>query len=97
MALTKENAVEVFKKILDPELNMDIYTLGLIYKIDVKDNDHIDIDLTFTSPMCPFGPVILEQVTEGLKNVGFKDPQVNVVFKPVWEPSEDVKIMLGVA
>jgi metal-sulfur cluster biosynthetic enzyme len=94
--LVEEDAIEVLKKIEDPELKLDLYTLGLIYEIDIKENNNVDIKMTFTSPMCPFGPILLEQVQAGLKGVGF-EPNVEIVFEPPWQPSEDVKMMLGLA
>ena len=93
----KEQAIDVLKKIKDPELDLDIYTLGLIYEINVKEDKAVDIKMTFTSPMCPYGPQLLESVKTDLEGAGFKRPTVEIVFSPPWEPSEEVKMMLGIA
>jgi len=52
--------------------------------------------MTFTSPMCPFGPQIVENVKTEIKKIGYNEPKVEVVFNPVWEPTEEVKEMLGI-
>jgi metal-sulfur cluster biosynthetic enzyme len=87
--------VDSFKNVKDPELDMDIWNLGLIYDVNV--NGQVDVTMTFTSPMCPFGPQIVESVKNELKENGFEKSEVEVVFNPLWEPSEEVKEMLGVA
>ncbi|MBI5390217.1 DUF59 domain-containing protein [Candidatus Woesearchaeota archaeon] len=92
--LTQEDAVEALKEVIDPELGMDIYTLGLVYKLDVHDNK-IDVLMTLTSPMCPYGPVIAGEVKQGLEDLGFAEVNLDFTFEPPWEPNEEVKMMLG--
>lgn len=91
----KETAIETLKKINDPELGIDIWTLGLIYKIEAE-GENLKMDMTFTSPFCPYGPQLLDQVKRELQNAGFKNPKVNIVFTPPWEPSQDLREMMGV-
>ena len=93
--LARKDAVSALKKILDPELGLDIYNLELIYGIDVKRDNSILIKMTFTSPTCPYGPMLMNQVKEGLKKKGFKKPEIDIVFEPVWIPSKKVKMLLG--
>ena len=95
--LSQENAIEVLKGVIDPELNIDIWTLGLIYEINIDKKNKIDIKMTFTSPMCPYGPVLLETIKRELAQKGFIDTQVEVVFTPVWQPTQEIKMMLGLA
>ena len=57
--LTKEKAIEVFKKVEDPELNIDIWTLGLIYGFKIKKDNQIDINKTYTTPACPYAPQLV--------------------------------------
>ncbi len=92
---TKEDVINVMKGIYDPELNVDVWTLGLIYTIDMGSKDHIHIKMTLTSPMCPFGPQILAEVADGLKKLGYSKPEIELTFDPVWKPSEEVKMILG--
>lgn len=93
----KEDIVEVIKTIIDPELHIDIYTLGLIYEIEVEDSK-VDIDMTFTSMACPVGPQLVEQVRSKVLDVdGVENVEVKVVFDPPWQPSEELKAMMGIA
>jgi len=93
----KEKIIEVLKTVVDPELNIDIWTLELIYNIDADDSGRVDIKMTFTSPGCPFGPVIVNDVKHKLKEVeGAKEVNVDVVFEPPWKPSDELRAMLGV-
>ena len=92
---TREQVIEVLKTIEDPEIFLDIWFLGLIYNIDIKDAI-IDIEMTFTSPMCPAGPMLIDQVKTKLEALeGVETVNVKIVFTPPWEPSDDVKAMLG--
>ena len=77
----------------DPELELDIWNLGLIYDI-IHRNNELEIVMTFTSPMCPFGPQILQEVKTKLTAIGYI-VNIKLVFNPIWKPSEEVKEMLG--
>lgn len=91
----REQVVAALKTIEDPELFLDIWFLGLIYRVEVQDGE-VEIDMTFTSPMCPAGPMLIDQVRSEVSNVdGVKGVQIQVVFDPPWTPSDDVKAMLG--
>ena len=93
--LTREAIVEILKTIEDPELFIDIWFLGLIYNIDI-DNGEVNIEMTFTSPMCPAGPQLKNEVQEKIKTLpGVTAVNVNITFQPPWEPSDEVKGMLG--
>ncbi len=87
--------IETMKNVQDPELGVDIWSLGLIY--DIHENNNLDIVMTFTSPMCPYGPQIVSELKSGLKEKGYKEDSINinVVFNPLWEPSEELKEALG--
>lgn len=95
--LNKKQAILAMKKVVDPELGLDVYTLGLVYGIDINEGNSISIKMTLTTPMCPFGPTIMRNVKEELQKEGFKDPKVEFVFEPLWEPSDNVKDLLGLA
>jgi metal-sulfur cluster biosynthetic enzyme len=97
MTLDKETAIEALKSVEDPEIRLDIWTLGLVYEIYIKENDHITIDMTLTTPFCPYAPQLIKEAKEALANAGFKEPEINIVFDPPWEPSEEVKMHLGLA
>ena len=95
----EERIVDVLKTVYDPEIPVNIYDLGLIYKIDVKDDNDVDIDLTFTAPSCPAADFILEDVRQKVDSLeGVKNAVVNLVFEPTWDQSmmtEEARVELG--
>lgn len=96
MQVKKEQIIEALKKVVDPELNIDIWTLKLVYDINIK-KDVVGIKMTFTSPFCPYGPMLLENVKQKVKSVkSIKKVNIDVVFDPPWEPPEELKTMYGV-
>ena len=92
--LTKENIEVTLQTIMDPEVEVDIWTMGLIYRLDIK-GDVVEIDMTYTTPMCPFGPEIILQIKTKLMELGAKKVRVFVVFDPPWKPSAELKEILG--
>jgi FeS assembly SUF system protein len=95
----EERIVDVLKTVYDPEIPVDIWNLGMIYKIDVKDDASVDVDMTFTAPSCPAADFILEDVRTKIESVdGVKSVMVNLVFEPVWDQSmmsEEARVELG--
>lgn len=94
--VTKDQVIEALKTVEDPELFLDIWFLGLVYSIDINDDNSVDIEMTFTSPMCPAGPMLLDQVKTKVGAIeGVQGVDVIIVFSPPWQPSDEVKAMLG--
>lgn len=97
----QERIVDVLKTVYDPEIPVDIWNLGMIYKIEVNDDDTVDLDMTFTAPNCPAADFIVEDVRTKLESVeGVKAANINLVFEPVWDQSmmsEEAKVELGFA
>jgi FeS assembly SUF system protein len=97
--LTEERIVDVLKTVYDPEIPVNIYDLGMIYKIEVNDDGSVDVDMTFTAPNCPAADFILEDVRTKLESVdGVKSANVNLVFEPAWDQStmsEEARVELG--
>lgn len=95
----EERIVDVLKTVYDPEIPVNIWDLGMIYKIDVKDDGNVDLDMTFTAPSCPAADFILEDVRTKVDCVeGVKSTNVNLVFEPVWDQSmmsEEARVELG--
>ena len=95
----EERIVDVLKTVYDPEIPVNIYDLGLIYKIDVQDDATVDLDMTFTAPSCPAADFILEDVRQKVDNLdGVKTCNVNLVFEPEWDKSmmtEEARVELG--
>ena len=79
------------------KLYIDIWTLGLIYEIDI-DGSTVDIKMTFTSAGCPAGAQLVEQVRNEVNALeGVEKTNVDVVFQPPWQPSEELKALMGLA
>ena len=100
--MIEERIVDVLKTVYDPEIPVNIYDLGMIYKIDVQDNDSepfVELDMTFTAPNCPAADFILEDVRTKVESVeGVKGCNVNLVFEPAWDQStmsEEARVELG--
>jgi len=109
--MTKENiedkVIEMLKTVFDPEIPVNVYDLGMIYKIEVIDSTasegedvfDVNIDMTFTAPNCPAADFILEDINQKITSVhGIKNANIEVVFEPEWNKdmmSEEAKLDLG--
>lgn len=95
----EEKVVEMLRTVYDPEIPVDIYSLGLVYKIDISDAGNLVVDMTLTAPNCPMADFILEDVRIKLESIeGVKSVVVNIVFEPEWTQdmmSEEAKLELG--
>ena len=95
----KNKVIEVVKKIYDPEIPVNIYELGLIYKIDVDEKNKVNVDMTLTSPNCPVAESLPNEVKENIKKVeGVSDVNLNLVWEPPWDKdkmSEAAKLELN--
>ncbi|MBR6194589.1 MAG: DUF59 domain-containing protein [Prevotella sp.] len=95
----EERIVDVLKTVYDPEIPVNIFDLGMIYKIDVKDDATVELDMTFTAPNCPAADFILEDVRTKIESVeGIRAANVNLVFEPAWDQSmmtEEARVELG--
>ena len=96
---TEQRIVEVLKTVYDPEIPVDIFSLGLIYRIDLADDGILEVDMTLTAPNCPAADFIVEDVRLKLQGIPeVKDAHVNLVFEPEWDKdmmSEEAKLELG--
>ncbi len=95
----EEKIVQYLKTVYDPEIPVNIYDLGLIYKVDLQDDGLLLIDMTLTAPNCPAADFIIEDVTQKMRSIeGVSDVKVNLVFEPEWSKdmmSEEAKLELG--
>ena len=96
---TEEKIVAMLKTVYDPEIPVNVYDLGLIYKIDVTDEGDVTIDMTLTAPNCPAADFIMEDVRQKIESIdGVRTATINLVFEPVWDKdmmSEEAKLELG--
>ncbi len=104
MALSEDLVLEELKKVIDPELFVNIVDLGLIYKVEMTDAEEdvedVHIDMTMTSPMCPAGPQMIANSKQVLAQVdGVGDVEIKIVMEPAWTPdrmTEDARDQLGI-
>jgi len=91
--------VNVLKEVYDPEIPVNVYDLGLIYNIEVDDDNNVEVRMTLTAPNCPIADDILQEVHDKVKSVdGVNEVKVNLVFDPPWDKemmSEEAKLDLG--
>ena len=95
--IKNDDVTEALKKVFDPELGIDIHTLGLVYKTTIEKDNTVNILMTLTTPMCPYGPMLIEDVKEKVKAVpNVSDVKIDITFEPPWQPSDEIKAMLGI-
>lgn len=119
--LIKEKIIDVLKRVDDPELGIDVHTLGLIYELKINkthiknfnnenrnnenlNKDNIDnnkyevyIKMTFTTPICPYGPMLMELIESAIKEEikEVSSVKIDITFEPPWQPSDELKTALG--
>lgn len=95
----EEQVLKMLKTVFDPEIPVNIYDLGLIYKVDIQDDGACNIDMTLTAPSCPAADFLVEDIEQKVRSVeGITKVNVNIVFEPVWTKdmmSEEAKLELG--
>ena len=95
----KEKIINEIKKIYDPEIPVNIYELGLIYKVDIDEDNKVNIDMTLTSPNCPVAESLPNEVKDNIKRIeGVSDVNLNLVWEPPWDKdkmSEAAKLELN--
>ena len=95
---TVEEVNEALSNVIDPELGLDFVELGLVYGVEVEDSD-VHVTFTLTSPGCPIGPQVTEQIREYVGELdGVENVEPSMTFSPPWTPdmmSEDAKFALG--
>jgi len=99
MSDVRSKVIEEIKKIYDPEIPVNIYELGLIYKIEVDHKNKVNVDMTLTSPNCPVAESLPKQVKDNIMKVeGVSDVNLNLVWEPPWDKdkmSEAAKLELN--
>jgi FeS assembly SUF system protein len=95
----EEKIIEMLRTVYDPEIPVDVYSLGLVYKIDLNDDYELNIDMTMTAPSCPMADFIVEDARIKLESIeALKSVNINIVFEPEWTKdmmSEEAKLELG--
>lgn len=95
----EEKIVEMIKTVYDPEIPVNVYDLGLIYRIELKEDNSVDIDMTLTAPNCPAADFMMEDVRMKVESIqGITAVNLNLVFEPEWSQdlmTEEAKLELG--
>lgn len=95
----EEKVITMLRTVFDPEIPVDIYSLGLIYKIDIDDNGNLAVDMTLTAPNCPAADFLVEDTRIKLESIeGINNVDIRIVFEPEWNKdmmSEEAKLDLG--
>lgn len=94
--ITELDIIEACRQVQDPEIRIDIYTLGLIYRIEITPESDIHILMTYTTPLCPFGERMKTQLTTELEKLNSRSIDISVTFEPKWEASQELRDLLGV-
>jgi FeS assembly SUF system protein len=94
-----EQVIEMLRTVYDPEIPVNIFELGLIYKVDIDDDNGVQIEMTLTSPHCPVAEILPGEVEAKVKSIGgVADATVAIVWDPPWNPSmmtEEAQLELG--
>ncbi len=102
MLITEDIVIEALKPVLDPDINMSLVDLGLIYGVDIEnEGKKVTVRMTLTTPACPYAPMLVNQIDDVLKALPMvEETFVQVVWEPQWDPrtmaSDEVKDKLGI-
>ena len=92
----KQDIIKALQSVDDPELGVDIYTLGLIYDVQVSDGGDIYIKMTHTTPLCPYGSDMTKKVKDAIYQfVHPKSLKIEITFDPPWKPTPELRNLLG--
>lgn len=97
--LTPARCRDALRVVIDPEIYQNIVDLGLVYDIEVQPDQAVKVTMTLTTPHCPMGPQIIENVEKTLRELGASAVQVNIVWEPMWTPdamTDELKRELGI-
>ncbi|WP_448534940.1 metal-sulfur cluster assembly factor [Pseudothermotoga sp.] len=98
--VTKEKVFEALKQVIDFEIGLDIVSLGLVYDVNVDNENNVTVTMTMTTPACPLAGLILQDAEDKVRQIeGVKDVKINLTFDPPWTPdrmSEEIKKKFGI-
>jgi metal-sulfur cluster biosynthetic enzyme len=100
--LTKDIVTEALRNVVDPEIQLSVTDLGLVYDVDISnDGESVTVRMTLTTPYCPYGPALISDVKRVLSELpGVKQAEVIIVWDPPWDPktmvSDEIKDKLGI-
>lgn len=98
--VTEEQVMNALSNVYDMEIGFDVVSLGLIYNVDIDEEDNVHVDMTLTTPMCPLAGMMVEDAKSKVSEVeGINEVDVELTFDPPWDPSkasEEVRRLLGI-
>ena len=99
--VTPDMVMDALTEVYDPELNLNIVDLGLVYDVDIDDEGEVKVVFTLTTPACPLGPVLDIRIKDKVMQLaGVNDVETELVFTPPWDPrtmaSDEIKMQLGI-
>ena len=94
--ITKEDVMDALSNVYDPEVEVDIVTMGLVYDVEFAESGDVRIEMTLTTAACPYGPELVGMTKRAVERLSARNAHVDVVFDPPWKPSEELREMLGV-
>lgn len=92
--LTEKTVIAALKTVKDPEVGFDVWTMGLIYKISIE-KSAVNILMTYTTPFCPWGPQLNDEIETALKTAGAKKVKLSITFDPPYKMPEALRATLG--
>lgn len=93
--LTQESVIKALQTVKDPEVHLDVWTMGLIYKLEVTDGQ-VNILMTYTTPFCPWGPELQENIQSVLADLGAKTTTITLTFDPPYTMPPELRASLGI-
>jgi metal-sulfur cluster biosynthetic enzyme len=92
----KQKVIEALRRVIDPELFLSVYDLGLIYDIQIDEEEGIHIVMTLTTPLCPFADIIVQDVETELLLLEMGPVSISLTFDPPWELTEERRLLFGI-
>jgi len=96
MTIQKQKVIEALGRVIDPELSISVYDLGLIYDIQIDEEEGIHIVMTLTTPLCPFADIIVQDVETELLLLEMGPVSISLTFDPQWELTEERRLLFGI-
>lgn len=93
--ITKDQIINALKTVKDPEVHIDVWTMGLIYNLEIKE-DEVNVLMTYTTPFCPWGPDLQENIKSVLQDLGAKVVNIEITFDPPYKMPENLRATLGI-
>jgi metal-sulfur cluster biosynthetic enzyme len=94
--LTKEKIIGQLRTVRDPEIGLDVWSLKLVYDVQIRKGNNVFIKMTLTSPACPYGGMMIESVKQACLKAGAKTADVDLTFGKPWTPPDEIKWTLGI-